>query len=90
MKAFEIIQLLTKELVPVERCGTARFETSDMSELSQLFGHNYTWHGHMFKGNLFYVYNEFNDDWTVEDADIHGVALNDEHCDVFIYQVMEV
>lgn len=89
MNAFEIIQVLTKGFVPVDRCGTAKFETSDLSELSQLFGTHYSWSGHMFKGNVFYVYNEINDDWTVEDADLIGTAFDDDHCNVFVYQVRE-
>lgn len=90
MKAFEIIQLLTKELVPVDRCGTAKFETSDLSELSQLFGNHYSWYGHMFKGNVFYVYNEINDDWTIDDADLIGTAFDDDHCNVYVFKVGEV
>lgn len=43
----------------------------------------------MFKGNVFYVYNEINDDWSVEDADLIGTAFDDDHCNVFVYQVRE-
>lgn len=89
MKAFEIIQLLTKKLIPIERCGTAKFETSNLSELSQLFGPYYKWCGHMFKGNIFYVYNNLNDNWTIEDADIMGTAIEDENCKVYVFQVRE-
>lgn len=89
MKAFEIIQLLTKELVPVDRCGTAKFETSDLSELSQLFGTHYSWSGHMFKGSVFFVYHEINDDWTIEDADLIGDALLNEGGQVFVFQIRE-
>lgn len=89
MTAFEIIQVLTKGIVPVDRCGTSKFETSDLSELSNLFGTHYSWSGHMFKGNVFYVYNEIDDDWTVEDADLIGTAFDDDHCNVFVIQVKE-
>jgi hypothetical protein len=89
MNAFEIIQVLTKGIVPVDRCGTSKFETSDLSELSKLFGNHYSWSGHMFKGNVFYVFNTFNDDWSIEDADIVGIALDDEHVNVFVFQVKE-
>lgn len=87
MKAFEILQLLTKKLIPLERCGTAQFATSDLSELSNLFGCHYSWSGHMFHGNVFYVYNEINDDWTIEDANIIGTAFDDEHRNVYVFQV---
>lgn len=87
MNAFEIIQVLTKGIVAVDRSGTAKFETYDLSELSRLFGTHYSWSGHMFKGNVFYVYNEFNDDWTIEDADLIGTALDDDHCNVYVFQV---
>lgn len=89
MTAFEIIQVLTKGIVPVDRCGVSKFETSDLSELSNLFGTHYYWSGHMFKGNVFYVYNEINDDWTIEDADLIGTAFDDDHCNVYVFQVKE-
>lgn len=89
MKAFEILQLLTKELIPLERCGTAKFNTSDLSELSQLFGNHYSWSGHMFQGNVFYVYNEINDDWTIEDANIIGTAFDDDPCNVYVFKVTD-
>lgn len=89
MNAFEIIQVLTKGFVPVDSCGTSKFETSDLSELSKLFGNHYSWSGHMFKGNVFYVFNTFNDDWSIEDADIVGIAIDDEHENVFVFQVKE-
>lgn len=89
MTAFEIIQLLTKELVPVDRCGTSRFETSDLSELSRLFGNHYSWSGHMFRENVFYVINTFNDDWTIEDADLIGTAFDDAYSDIYVFQVRE-
>lgn len=87
MNAFEIIQVLTRGFVPIDRCGTGKFETSDLSELTRLFGTNYSWSGHMFSGNVFYVYNEFNDDWTMEDADLIGTALDDDHCNVYVFHV---
>ena len=89
MTAFEIIQVLAKGIVPVDRCGTSKFETSDLWELSNLFGTNYSWSGHMFQGNVFYVYNEFNDDWTIEDADLIGTAFDDDHCNVYLFQIRE-
>lgn len=89
MNAFEIIQVLTKGIVPVDRCGTSKFETSDLSELSNLFGTHYSWSGHMFKGHVFYVYNEPSDDWTVEDADLIGTAFDDDNCNVYVFQVKE-
>lgn len=89
MTAFEIIQVLSKGIVPIDRCGTSKFETSDLSELSNLFGTHYSWSGHMFKGNVFYVYNTFNDDWTIEDADIIGTAFNDEDANIYVFQVRE-
>lgn len=87
MKAFELIQILTKGFVPIDRCGTAKFDTSNLSELSQLFGNYYSWSGHMFKGNVFYVYNEINDDWSIDDADIVGTAFDDAHCNVYVFKV---
>lgn len=89
MTAFEIIQVLTKGIVPVDRCGTSKFETSDLSELSNLFGTHYSWSGHMFKGSVFYVYNTFNDDWTIDDADLIGTAFDDDHANVYVFQVRE-
>lgn len=89
MTTFEILQVLTKGIVPVDRCGTSKFETSDLSELSLLFGTRYSWSGHMFQGNVFYVYNEFNDDWTIEDADLIGTAFDDEHCNIYVFQIQE-
>lgn len=89
MNAFEIIQVLTKGIVPVDRCGTSKFETSDLSELSRLFGNHYSWSGHMFKGNVFYVFNTFNDDLSIEDADLIGLSFDDEHANVFVFQVKE-
>lgn len=89
MTAFEIIQVLTKGIVPVDRCGTSKFVTSDLSELSRLFGDFYSWSGHMFKGNVFYCYNEPADDWRIEDADIIGLSLDDNHGDVYLFQVKE-
>ena len=89
MTAFEIIQFLTEGIVPVDRCGTSKFETSDLSELCKLFGTHYSWSGHMFKGSVFYVYNTFNDNWTLEDADLIGDALLDEEARVLVFQVKE-
>ena len=89
MTALEIIQVLTKGFVPVDRCGMSKFETSDLSELSNLFGTHYSWSGHMFKGIVFYVYNQINDDWTIEDADLIGTAFDDDHCNVYVFQVKE-
>ena len=89
MTAFEIIQVLTKGIVPVDRCGTSKFETSDLSELSNLFGTHYSWTGHMFKGNVFYVYNTFNDNWTIEDADLIGDALLSEDARVYVFHVVD-
>ena len=89
MTAFEIIQVLTKGIVPVDRCGTAKFETSDLSELSQLFGTHFSWSGRMFKGSVFYVYSECTDDWTIEDADLIGDALLNEGARVFVFQIKE-
>lgn len=89
MTAFEIIQVLTKGIVPVDRCGTSKFGSSDLSELSKLFGSHYSWAGHMFQGNVFYVYNTFNDDWTIEDADLIGTSFDDEHANIYVFQVRE-
>lgn len=89
MIAFEIIQVLTKGIVPVDRCGTSKFGSSDLSELSRLFGTHYSWSGHMFQGNVFYVYSECTDDWTIEDADLIGDALLNEGARVFVFQVKE-
>ena len=89
MKAFEIIQVLTKGFVPVGRCGTSKFETSNLSELSKFFGDFYSWSGHMFKGDFFYCYNEPSDDWRIDDADIIGLSLDEDHCDVYLFQVRE-
>lgn len=87
MKAFEIIQLLSKGFVPVEKCGTSVFRTSDLSELSSLFGKHYSWIGHMFKGDVFYAYNCKTDDWTLDDADLIGQSLEDENKQIFVFQV---
>lgn len=87
MKSFELIQILTKGLVPVERCGTAVFETSDLSELSMLFGRNYYWAGHMFSGDVFYVYHYATDDWTIEDADLVGFNLENEKEVISVFKV---
>lgn len=87
MKSFELIQILTKGLVPVERCGTAVFKTSDLSELSMLFGRNYSWAGHMFSGDVLYVYHYANDDWTIEDADLVGFNLEDEKEVISVFKV---
>jgi hypothetical protein len=87
MKAFEIIQLLSKGFVPVENCGTSVFHTSDLSELSCLFGKNYSWIGHMFQGNVFYAYNRKTDDWTMDDADLIGQSLENDDEQIFVFQV---
>lgn len=89
MNAFEIIQVLTKGFVPVERCGTTEFETSDMSELSRIFGRHYAWSGHMFKGKLFYCYCSSDDDWSIDDADIIGFPTNDDKCVIHIFKITE-
>lgn len=89
MTAFEIIQVLTKGIVPIDRCGTSKFETTDLSELSHLFGDFYSWSGHMFKGNVFYCYNDLADDWRIEGADIIGLSLDVYHGDVYLFQVKE-
>lgn len=90
MTAFEIIQILTKGLVPLDRCGVSEFKTSDLSELSNLFGRHYIWSGHMFKGAVFYVYHESNDDdWFVDDADLVGTYFYDNSCSVHVFQVRE-
>lgn len=89
MTAFEIIQVLTKGLVPVDSCGTSKFETSDLSELSRLFGDYYSWSGHMFKGNVFYCFNAPEDDWKIEDSDIFGISLDKNQRDVFLFQIKE-
>ena len=87
MKSFEIIQLLTKGLVPVENCGTSNFATSDLAELSCLFGKNYSWVGHMFSGDVFYAYNCQTDDWTIENADLIGSNLDDESEMILVFKV---
>ncbi len=87
MKSFEIIQLLTKGLVPVEKCGTSNFASSDLAELSRLFGKNYSWIGHMFKGDVFYVYNQKTDDWILDDADLIGQSLENDDEQIFVFQV---
>lgn len=87
MNSFEIIKLLTRGFVPVEKCGTAVFETSDLSELSKLFGRNYLWAGHMFSGDVFYVYHYATDDWTIEDADLVGLNLEDEKEVISVFKV---
>lgn len=87
MKAFEIIQVLTKGFVPIENCGTSKFDSSDLSELSSLFGKNYSWIGHMFTGNVFYVYNRITDDWTLEDADLIGNSLDDSDEQILVFKV---
>lgn len=89
MKSFEIIQILTKGLVPVENCGTALFETSDLSEFTRLFGKNYSWSGHMFSGDVFYVYCYSTDDWTIEDADLIGFNLRDEKEVIYVFKVRD-
>ena len=87
MSSFEIIQLLTKHLVPIENCGTDVFETSDLSELSLLFGEHYYWSGNMFKGNVFYVYHLKTADWTLDNADLIGQSLEDDDEQIFVFKV---
>lgn len=87
MKSFEIIQLLTKSLVPVENCGTAVFDTSDLSELTRLFGKNFSWSGYMFEGKVFYAYNRQTDDWFIEDADLIGSNLEDKDERILVFKV---
>lgn len=87
MNAFEIIQILSKGFVPVENCGTSVFQTSDLSELSSLFGKKYSWIGHMFQGNVFYVYNHKTDDWTLDDADLIGQSLEYDDEQIFVFKV---
>lgn len=87
MKSFEIIQILTKGLVPVENCGSAVFETSDLSELYMLFGKHYSWAGHMFSGDVFYVYHYATNDWTIEDADLIGTNLEDKNEQILVFKV---
>ena len=87
MKAFEIIQVLTKGFVPLENCGTSKFESSDLSELSSLFGKNYSWCGHMFSGNVFYAYNRKTDDWSMGDPDLLGYSLDDANEQIFVFKV---
>lgn len=87
MKSFEIIQILTKGLVPVENCGTAVFETSNLSELTRLFGPRHSWSGHMFSGDVFYVYNRLTDDWFMEDADLIGTYLEDKNEQILVFKV---
>lgn len=87
MTTFEIIQVLTKGFIPVENCSTSAFATSDLSELSSLFGKHYSWIGHMFSGNVFYAYNRKTDDWTLEDADLIGYSLEDADERIFVFKV---
>lgn len=87
MKSFELIQILTKGFVPVENCGTAVFETSDLSELTRLFGKNYSWAGQMFSGDVFYVYNYSSDDWLIDDVDLIGHNLQDENEVIYVIKV---
>lgn len=89
MKAFEIIQVLTKGIVPVDRCGTSKFSSSDLSELAQLFGTQYSWAGHMFKGNVFYIYHEKTDDWGVEDWDLLADSLSGDGVQIYVFQIKE-
>ena len=89
MTAFEIIQVLTKGIVPVDRCGTSKFETSDLSELAQLFGTQYSWAGHMFQGKVFYIYHEKTDDWIVEDWDLLADSLSDDGVQIYVFHVKE-
>lgn len=87
MKSFEIIQFLTKGILPIENCGTAVFETSDLSELTSLFGTNYYWSGHMFSGDVFYVYHHDNDSWIIEDADLIGYNSDDKDELIYVFKV---
>lgn len=87
MRAIEIIQLLTEELVPAERCGTTFFPTSDLSQLSQFFGDYYSWSGHMFEGDVLYINHYTDDDWDIDDADVIGHALKKDDCDVYLLRV---
>lgn len=89
MKAIEIIQNLTKGLVPIDKCGTCKFETSDLSELTAGFGAGYTWFGHMFKGNVFYVIKSSNDDWYLGDWNIYGCSLANDSADVYLFHVSD-
>lgn len=89
MTAFEIIQVLTKGFVPVDRCGTSKFKTSDLSELAQLFGTQYSWAGQMFQGNVFYIYHKKTDDWVVKDWDLLADSLSDDGVQIYVFYIKE-
>lgn len=85
MKSFELIQMLTKQIIPVERCGTATFETSNLSELSIMFGTDYNWSGYMSDGNIFYVYVTSNDDFILEEWDLIGFSRDCNGDDILVF-----
>lgn len=89
MKAIEILNLLTTGVMPIDRCGICRFETSNLSELTAQFGVDYSWTGHMFKGNVFFVYQSFDDSFSIDDWNIRGIALGDICADVYLFHIAD-
>lgn len=87
MTSFELITTLVTGSIPVDHCGTSVFHTSDLSELSNLFGKNYTWSGHMFSGHVFYAYRTESDDWIMDDADLVGINLDDANEQIFVLKL---
>mgnify|MGYP003423621838 FL=1 len=87
MKAYELLSILCRGYVPIEQCGTYHFDSSDLSELTKLFGTHFSWSGHMFSGDLLYMCHPKNADWLCEDFDLIGQNLTDDNEEIYVFKI---
>ena len=72
MKSFELIQILCRGFINIEHCGTVEFQSSDLLDLVQHFGHGIDWRGHFKRGKYFYLWQPSDEDPMIDDWDIKG------------------
>lgn len=89
MKAKEIIQILTRGFLDIEKTGVVEFQTSDLSELVRYFGHYYEWSGHFKIGTYFYVWQPYNEAFEIDNPDLFGVGSQTNEGQYCLYLIEE-
>lgn len=78
MKTLELLKSTVKGLFDLEQCGIATFETAELGQLVEWFGHGIDWHGQFVAGTYMYVYHDESVHFDAEEVALEGYPISKE------------
>lgn len=87
MRATELLKILNRGLIDHEKSCVVEFETRNLAQLVQWFGHFFDWSGYLNEGTYFAVWQPYNEEPIIEDPDIIGMGSTTDVGTYYLYHV---